>query len=126
MHGAEMILHYICGATEIQEDKKDGNERWILCILSEKEEQYTIEAMDYPAIIEMNRRISMQMITLVSTQHYDSNLENNDGKWDDIIKDIKQERGALIPTRPENRIRRNVSIGLYPGEATRSLESSLI
>ena len=59
------------------------------CILSEKE-QYTIEAMDYSAIIEMNRRISMQMITPVSTQHYDS-LENNDGKQDDNIKNIKQE-----------------------------------
>ena len=50
------------------------------CTLSEKEEKYTIEAMDYSAIIEMNRRISMQMITPVSTQHYDSHLENNDGK----------------------------------------------
>ena len=33
----------------------------------------------------MNRRISMQMITPVSTQHYDSHLENNDGKQDDNI-----------------------------------------
>ena len=56
-----------------------------------KEEQYTIEAMDYSAIIEMNRRISMQMITPVSTQHHDSHLENNDGKQDDNIKNIKQE-----------------------------------
>ena len=59
------------------------------CTLSEKEEQYTIEAMDYSAMIEMNRRISMQMITPV--WHYDSHLENNDGKQDDNIKNIKQE-----------------------------------
>ena len=47
--------------------------------------------MDYLAIIEMNRRISMQMISPVSTPHYDSHLENNDGKQDDNIKNIKQE-----------------------------------
>ena len=56
-----------------------------------KKEQYTIEAMDYSAIIEMNRRISMQMITPVSTQHYSSHLENNDGKQDDNIENLKQE-----------------------------------
>ena len=86
MHGAEMILNQICGTTETQEDKKHSNERWVFCILSEKEEQYTIEA-----IIEMNRRISMQMITPVSTWHYNSHLENNDGKWDDNVKNIKEQ-----------------------------------
>ena len=55
----------------------------IFCTLSEKEEQYSIETIDYSAIIKMNRRISMQMITPVSTQHYDSPLENNDGTQDD-------------------------------------------
>ena len=35
--------------------------------LSEKENNNTIEAMDYSAIMEMNRRISMQMVTPVST-----------------------------------------------------------
>ena len=59
-----------------------------LCTLTEKEEQYTIEAMDYSAIIEMNRRISMQMITPVSTWHYDSHLGNNDGRQDDNIKNM--------------------------------------
>ena len=77
--------------TETKEDKKHDYERWIFCILSEKEERYPIEAMDYSAIIEMNRRISMQMITPVSTWHYDSHLENNDGKWDDNVKNIKQK-----------------------------------
>ena len=67
MQGAEMILNYIHGTTETQVDKKCSDERCIFCILSEKEEQYTIEAMDYSTIIEMNRRISIQMITPMST-----------------------------------------------------------
>ena len=67
--------------TETKEDKRHDNQRWIFCILSEKEEWYPIQAMDYPAVIEMNRRIPMQIITPVSTWLYDSHLEeNNEGK----------------------------------------------
>ena len=33
----------------------------------------------------------MQMITPVSTQHYNTHPENNDGKQDDNVKNIKQE-----------------------------------
>ena len=67
----------------------------------------------------------MQMIPPVSTPHYNSHLENNDGKQDDNIN-IKRNRGASIPIRLENRIRKNVSISLSPGETTRSLETSPI
>ena len=69
-----------------EEDKKQDNERWLFCILSGKEEQYSIETIDYSAIIKMNRRISLQMISPVSTWHYNSHLENNDEKWDDNVK----------------------------------------
>ena len=68
-----------------KEDKKQGNERWIFHVLSKKEDQYSIETIDQSAIIRMHRRISKQMITPVSTWHYDSHLENNDGKQDDNI-----------------------------------------
>ena len=44
----------------------------------------------------MNRRLSMQMITPVSIQHYDSRLENNNGKWDDNIK-IQKGIGCINP-----------------------------
>ena len=84
-HCTELILNCTHGAELHKEDKKQDIEKWIFCILSEKE-QYTTETIHYSAIIKMNRRISMQMITPVSTQHYDSHLENNDGKWDDNIK----------------------------------------
>ena len=57
----------------------------IFCILSEKKNNNTIEEMDYSTIIEMNRGISMQMITPVSTQHHDSHLENINEKQDDNI-----------------------------------------
>ena len=43
-----------------------------------------------------------------------------------IILIYKKEYGASIPIRLENRIRKNVSISLSPGEAMRSLESSPI
>ena len=39
----------------------------------------------------MKRRTPIQMIIPVSTQHYNSHLENNDGKQDDNI-DIKKDR----------------------------------
>ena len=66
MHGAEMILNYISGEMK-QKWTRSMMMKDKFCILSEKEEQYPIEAMDYSAIIDMNRRISMQMITPVST-----------------------------------------------------------
>ena len=52
----------------------------IFCILSEKKTNNTIEEMDYSAVIEMNRRLLMHMITPMSTQHYDIHLENNNGE----------------------------------------------
>ena len=41
----------------------------------------------------MNDEISIQMITPVSTQHYNSHLGNNDGKRDDY----KTEIGCITP-----------------------------
>ena len=55
-HVTEMVLNGIHGV-ELQ-----------------KEEQYSIETIDYSPIVKMNRRISLQMITPVSTQHYDIHL----------------------------------------------------
>ena len=43
-----------------------------------------------------------------------------------IILKYRKEMGASIPIRLENRIRKNVSISLGPGEAMRSLETSPI
>ena len=48
--------------------------------------------MDYSTIIEMNRRISMQMVAPVSTQHHDNHLENNyENEMIILNKNIKQE-----------------------------------
>ena len=45
--------------------------------LFEKRHNNTIEAMEYSTIIEMNRRISMQMVAPMSRQHHNNHLENN-------------------------------------------------
>ena len=61
--------------------------------LSEKKNNNTIEPMDYSTIIEMNRRISMQMVAPLSTQHHNNHLENNNENEMMILKkeNIKQE-----------------------------------
>ena len=79
MHGTEMILIYACC------DGSQDHEGWISCIPSKKEEQYSFKTTDQSTIIKMNRRILMQMITPVSTWHYNSHLKINDGKWEDNI-----------------------------------------
>ena len=53
--------------------------------LSEKKTNTTIEEVDYSTVIEMNRRIPMQMITPVSMQHHNSHLENINEKQDENI-----------------------------------------
>ena len=54
-----------------------------------KKNSTPLKKVDLLAIIRMKRRTSMKMIIPVSTQHYDSHLENNDGNQDDNI-DIKR------------------------------------
>ena len=77
-HGAELNTdQYTC--------YRDDTE-WCMWCRAEKEEQHSIETIDYSTIIKVNRRISLQMITPVSTQHYDIHLGNNDGKQDDNVK----------------------------------------
>ena len=47
MHGTELILNYIHGVElETKKDKKQDDKKWIFCILSEKEEQYSIETIN--------------------------------------------------------------------------------
>ena len=94
MHGAEMILNYIHGELKQKRTRSMMMKDEFFCILSEKE-WYPIEAMDYSPIIEMNRRISMQMSTPVSIRHYNSHLENNGGKQDDNVKNIKPGIGCI-------------------------------
>ena len=99
---------------------------WYTWCRAEKEEQYSIETIDYSTFIKINRRISLQMITPMSTWHYDIHLGNNDGKQDDNVKS-KKGIGYINPysARKLNK-EKNVSIGLGPGEALRSLETSPI
>ena len=61
MHGAEMIL--MCGTAETQENKKHHDKRLnLFAFLSEKKTNTTIEEVDYSTFIEINRRISMQIL----------------------------------------------------------------